>query len=244
MSSDETSAGRPRRERSARYPGVPLGEAIELCRALDGRGLDGLPAAEIAAGLGYKNIKTNTFSARISAARQFGLLELSQDGYGLTPLAREILHPVDTGEVPRLHKRALLESPLYSDLAERLGDKKVPEAPVLANLLYHHYQITASAKLPAAEAFLESARFAGALGPDQVFRPRGEPPRVPAMASPPPAVPPRRPRAADVRIDLRLWDRDEGKVIRLRAPERITRASFERFLQAFRLQVRIEEQDG
>ena len=37
-------------------------------------GLDGLTAPDIASALGYKNIKTNTFSARLSAARQFGLL--------------------------------------------------------------------------------------------------------------------------------------------------------------------------
>ncbi len=44
----------------------------------------------------------------------------------------------------------------------------------------------------------------------------------------------------DVSLDLPLWDEDEGKLIRVRAPRSITRASFERFLQAFRLSVRIE----
>jgi hypothetical protein len=47
--------------------------------------------------------------------------------------------------------------------------------------------------------------------------------------------------SSDVRLDLRLWDADTGKTIRLRAPQTITAASFERFLQAFRLLVRIEE---
>src|SRR4051812_50212663 len=103
MSQDESSApARGKRERSTRYPGVPLAESVELCRFVDDRGLDGLTAADIATALGYKNIKTNTFSARLSAARQFGLLALKEEGYALTPLARAILHPVDRSGLPQL----------------------------------------------------------------------------------------------------------------------------------------------
>src|SRR4051812_22482364 len=179
-------AGRPKRERSTRYPGVGLAEAIKLCESIDALGLDGLTAAAIASALGYKNIKTNTFSARLSAARQFGLLTLTGDGYGLTPLAREILHPVDLSELSGLHRQALLKPPLYAELAERLAGRKVPEAAILGNVLYHHHQIIASAKRSAAESFLESARFAGALGDDQVFLPGG----VPRAAAPEPAAGP------------------------------------------------------
>jgi hypothetical protein len=226
--------------------------------------VDGLSAPDIATALGYRNIKTNTFSARLSAARQFGLLSLTGDGYALTPLAREILHPVDPDDLPRLRRQALLKSPLYAELAERMAGKKVPEAAILGNVLYHNHQIIATAKQAAAEAFLESARFAGSLGDDQVLRPEG-PPRddaagtptgqpgartqangSPALSAdrptPPPAVRPApRPRAGEVRLDLRLWDADAGKTIRLRAPESITPASLERFLQALRLLVRVEE---
>ena len=112
------------RERSTRYPGVPLAESVELCKFIEARGLDGLTAADVATALGYKNIKTNTFSARLSAARQFGLLVLKDEGYSLTPLARSILHPVDPAEVPRLFRQALLEPPLYADLAAQFADKK------------------------------------------------------------------------------------------------------------------------
>lgn len=235
-----------RRERSHRYPGVPLAEAIELARVIDRKGLDGLPAGPIAEALGIKNIRTPSFSSRLSAARQFGLIALREDGYALTELAREILHPVDPAGLPRLHRRALLEPPLYAELAVRLSGRPVPDAPALANLLYHHHHITASAKEAAAAAFLDSARFADALGPDGIFRPDGgePPPANPSPPSRPDRPPPRRStQAAPVRLDLRLWGADQGKIIRLRAPESISRESFERFLQAFRLHVRIEEGD-
>src|SRR3954469_24271626 len=164
MSQEESTPTRGKRERSPRYPGVPLAESVELCQFIEKHGLDGLTATDIATAQGYKNIKTNTFSAKLSAARQFGLLVLKDEGYSLTPLARSILHPVDPAEVPRLFRQALLEPPLYAELAGQFADKKVPEATILGNVLYHNYQIIASAKQAAAEAFLESAKFAGSLG--------------------------------------------------------------------------------
>jgi len=242
-----TNGPRPRRERSTRYPGVTLAEVLKLCESIEELGVDGLPAADIASALGYKSIKTNTFSAPLSAARQFGLLALTGDGYALTPLAREILHPVDPSNLPGLLRQALLKPPLYAELAERLGGKKVPEPTILGNILYHNHQIIASAKQQAAEAFLESARFAGSLGADNVFRVEGVPGPLPeklpdAPTTQRPATTRQaRPSGEVVRLDMRLWDADDGKTIQVRAPASITPASFERFLQAFRLLVRVEE---
>ena len=181
------------RERSTRYPGVNLAESLKFCESIDNLGLDGMPASSIASGLGHKNIKTNTFSARLSAARQFGLLSLTGDRYTLSPLARAILHPVDPGALNGLYRQALLKPPLYAELAGRLAGKRVPEATILGNILYHNHQIIDSAKQAAAEAFLESARFAGALGDDQIFSPEplGTPP---AVADPVTRRPRRRPR--------------------------------------------------
>ncbi|HEV3165064.1 MAG TPA: hypothetical protein VGZ22_13650 [Isosphaeraceae bacterium] len=244
-----TPVPRPKRERSARYPGAGLGESLELCQFLAEHGLDGLAAADIASALGFRNIKTNTFSSRLSAARQFGLLELRDDGYALTTLARSIIQESHPEQRDCLLRQALTTSPLYAELAERLAGKRVPEASILANVLEHHHEITASAKRSAADAFLASVRFAGALGDDQVLRLDPTAPGVP-IAHPATATtetteseryPQARSRPADVRFNLRLWDADKGKLIRVRAPETISPASFERFLQAFRLHVRIEE---
>ncbi len=243
MSQDEPTQARSRRERSTRYPGVPLPDCVDLCKFVESRGLDGLTAPDIASALGYKNIKTNTFSARLSAARQFGLLTLSNEGYALTSLAKAILHPVDPGELPRLYRQALLEPPIYADLVGRLSEKRVPDAAILGNVLYHNHQIIASAKEAAAEAFLASARYAGALGDDHVLRLQASeaaPVPAPSPAEPAPEPRPSRP-PADVRIDLRLWGADSGKVLRVRAPESITAESFDRLLQALRLHVRIED---
>ncbi len=237
MTAQDPSAGKSR-ERSVRYPGVDLGETIDFCRRIDQKGVDGLPAAEIAAALGHSNVRTNSFSTRLSAARQFGLLELSDESYALTPRARSILHPVTADELPRLYREALLEPILYASLAARLAEKRLPDLEPLANLLYHHEHITASAKQSAAEAFLASARFAGTIDEEGVFRPQGADSRR-IEPTPLPATPP-----ATVRIDLKLWGPDAGKIVRIRAPERLTAASLDRIMAALRLHVRIDEPDG
>ena len=254
MSQDESSPARGKRERSTRHPGVPLADSVELCQFIESKGLDGLTAGDIATALGYKNIKTNTFSAKLSAARQFGLLILRDEGYTLTPLARSILYPVDPGDMTKLYRQAFLEPPIYAELATQFADKKVPDATILGNVLYNNYQIIASSKQAAAESFLDSARTAGILGPDNVFRPNGPSPAgepvappaanghvAPVMVIAPEPKPARMELGNDVRIDLRLWGTDAGKAIRLRAPEVITPESYDRLIQALKLHLRIEE---
>ena len=254
-----TAPHKAKRERSTRYPGVTLAESVEMCKTVEGKGLDGLTAGDIALAMGYKNIKTNTFSSALSATRQFGLLVLKDEGYSLTPLAKAILHPVDPNETTRFYRQAFLIPPLYQELAQHFADKRVPDPNILGNVLYHNHQIIATSKQQAAEAFLDSARFAGMLGEDMIFRPSGAPAINPTAPSsvPTPAPPGADPvaagfqptsaagstRANDIRIDLRLWDSDQGKAIRVRAPEVITPASFERLIQTLRLHLRIEESE-
>lgn len=257
MSNEETSTpSRTRRERSTRYPGVALPDCVEMCKFIESKGLDGLPAGDIATSLGYKNIKTNTFSARLSASRQFGLLILRDEGYSLTPLAKSILHPIDPAEMGRYYKQAFREPPIYAELIERLDGKRVPDVEILANILYHNHQITVAAKESAAEAFLATAKFAGAMGDDLILRMGSGSPVSAATPTPstsistPARVEPlplerREPStsttaASPVRIDLRLWGEDEGKVIRVRAPESVTQESFDRLIQALKLHLRIE----
>ena len=277
---DSLKTGR-RRERSARYPGATLFDAIDLTREMSQRGVDGLPSASVAAAMGYKNIKTQTFSARLSAARQYGLITLRDGGYALTELARSILHPIDPGRLPSLHRTAFLHPSLNAELCEKLEGRKVPDSPALANWLYHNHQITAAAKDAAAEVFLSTARELRVLGDDGFLRvgvalpavadetlsaaPVEDPTRIVqtsrlvnssssspvSMKSPQPAPVhvgesrvPSEPlvQGGDlISFDLRLWGRDEGKLIRLSAPESITRASLERFLKTFELMVRVEE---
>ena len=221
--------------------------------------------------MGYRNVKTNTFSGRLSSARQFQLIVLNDQNYSLTELALRIIHPIDPGEVSQLLRQACLAPHLYAELIRHYAGKRLPEAEILGNLMMHKYQITASAKSSAADAFLDSLRFVGMMndqrlvesisGADSGFslaesRVAGsvatassapaasvnEPVAKAAIAQMPTA---RRSEIArpkpenEVRLDLTLWDSDQGKRIRLRAPSTVTRSSMARFLEALRLAVRV-----
>ncbi len=243
------SALQARHGRSNRYPGAPLEDAIGLCRSVEELGVNGLTAVDIAQALGYKSIKTNTFSSRLSSARQFGLLELTGDGYALTALGRAILHPVGDTELARLQRQALLSPPLYAEFATKMGGKKLPEAAIPGERalqpLPDHRDRQAGRR-----------RDLAGIGPVRGDADRG--PGVPSgrlratravchvssdhRATRDGAEKPRSRARAKARLDLELWDADEGKLIRLRAPKSMTRASFERFLQAFRLVVRITDE--
>lgn len=272
MASDSADHLSGKRERSARYPGATLEEAIEFCRQIDDLGVDGLSAAQIATAMGYRNVKTNTFSGRLSSARQFGLIDLSDQSHHLTQLAKRIIHPMDPEEIPILLRQACQSPPLFAELLRQYSGKKLPEPEILGNLLMHKHQITASAKSAAAESFFASARFAGILNenrqlvalsdepfmivsdqgfssknqrvnanPTGHFPARDQPARS-HLSSPSRGIREERRRPADeVRLDLALWDSDEGKHLRLRAPASISRESYDRFLQAFQLAVRISD---
>jgi hypothetical protein len=47
----------------------------------------------------------------------------------------------------------------------------------------------------------------------------------------------------EVRLDLTLWDADQGKQIRLRAPSSMTQASLDRFIQSMKLAIQVTESD-
>jgi hypothetical protein len=224
-----------RRPRSARYPGVPLSDAIEFCKKLDEKGLDGLPAEAIAAGLGYGSIKTNAFSTRLSAARQFGLLDLNEKGHTITPLARGLIHPISQSSLARLNRDAVAAPPLYADLLARLSGRKLPDAAALANVLYHQFQITSSAKDAAAQAFLDSTRFAGLVDTDDMLQNE----TIDARGTPAPPGPDLSFNRDRVRIDLHLWGRDAGKIVQIRAPESISNESYDRLIEALRLHIQI-----
>ena len=266
---DATETTGVKRERSARYPAVPLSEAVEFCRQIDELGIDGLTAPQIATAMGYKNVKTNTFSGRLSSARQFGLIDLSEQNYSLTDLAMRVIHPFDPEEVPQLLRQACQSPPLFAELMKHYAGKRLPEPEILGNLLMHKHQITASAKMAAAESFYASIQHSALLDDSRILDAQanlqtGQSPvnevRVSAGAKPQaaqaePVSKPveinqvlsqnnqdRKPVKRDeVRLDLTLWDADQGKQIRLRAPSSMTQASLDRFIQSMKLAIQVIE---
>jgi hypothetical protein len=174
------------------------------------------------------------------------LLVLDKSGYALSGLGRRFAESLEPRTEARLRLRAFIEPPLYAELCRRFSGKRLPESAALANWLHHHHQITSSAQQAAAELFVASARQAGMLGDDGVLRPEPDEAVGPRGASSAPiedAAASKPGDAEEVEFSLRLRGSDDGKTIRVCAPDSMSRESFERLLQALRLHVRIED-DG
>lgn len=220
---------------------MPLSEALALVRQMESKGADGLPAEAIGAALGYRNIRTHGLSAPLSAARQFGLIELRDGGYRLTRRGRRLLRPTNAAEGAALRREAMLASELYATLAMKLAGKRLPDEAALAGWLQRDFRISASARLHAAQVFVASAREAGLVDDAGLVR-LDDTARTDERSLEGSDSDENHGGACDeVEATLRLWADDEGKMVRIRAPGSMSRASFERLVEALRLLVRVGE---
>lgn len=155
---------RKNREKSVRYPAISINECLEFIRRVDGLGGDSISYASILSMMNLKSQTTKSFQVRISAAKQFGLLQTGRGNAQLTDLARKIFYP-SGGEKESEHLKleAFCNPPLYAKLIERFKDKSLPEATQLGNILMNEYHIIKQVKDVAASCFIESADSLGLL---------------------------------------------------------------------------------
>jgi hypothetical protein len=225
------------RRRSARYPAASLSQTIAFVRGIEARRTDGTTAEAIARATGYRNIRTRSFSARLSSARQFGLLGMHRGIYTLTERGRALAKPTEADDKGSLMLQAFLAPPLYAELALSLAGRPLPDAAALASRLERGHEIAPAARERAAEVFLASAREAGVVDSENVLRlgdgggtevVRGRS----ALASG---------AGREVRATLQLHGADQGKQLEIRAPASMTRSSFERLVAALEVLIRVDD---
>lgn len=167
-------------ERSAQYPIVTWEASLDFIKVIDSLKFKQVSYNEVAKKLGLSNVTTKSFTGKISTARQFGLISVSNKTLQLTPVAKNILYPTGT-ETRDLAIECFKSPPLYTRLIERYEEKALPSEEVLSNILMMEYRITQSAKDNAAHVFLESADSLGliqggvlTLNPDVETVPEGD----------------------------------------------------------------------
>lgn len=116
----------------------------------------------IASVLGF-SVKTNSFRAKISTAKQFGLIRGSNGAVELTELAKRIVYPVNELDTRRAIVESFLSAPLYRKIVERYENQALPSQDKLSNILLLEYNLTKSAKDIAAAKFIENAEQVGIL---------------------------------------------------------------------------------
>lgn len=150
------------RERSAAHPSATWSECMTLIKELDSLGKGPVSLEVLASAFNIKNWKTKTFQAKITSARQFGLINLKSGAVSLTEESRTLLYPTvpDTRPI----ELSLFSRPsLYEKLLGSYEGKPLPRRDLFENMLVANYGISDAAKKKAAETFISSAEELGIL---------------------------------------------------------------------------------
>lgn len=152
-----------KRERSALYPMITVDACFEIIELIDKIGGKLYSTKAIADAVGMSE-KTNSFRARISTLRQYGLISGSQGAYQLTDISNDYLYPTHDEQKKDAKLRAFLNVPLYKKLVEKYENQALPSPDKLANtLLGKDYGLTKSTKDLAVDNFISSLEQLGLL---------------------------------------------------------------------------------
>ena len=163
----ETKVEKRTFQRSHPYPPVGIGEALKFAEIIDKLGGRNISEQILLQELGL-NTKTKSFWAKTAGAKQFDLIAVDGKTYTLTERARLLLRPKSENERETLLIETFRTPELYKNLYERFQEKPIPDT--LPNILHHDYSMNKNVSKDAAEAFIESAKFVGLLGPDNVLK--------------------------------------------------------------------------
>lgn len=144
---------------SIEFPYSDMKSAVDLAQTLRDRAGRTCEADELAAWMD-QSATGGTFRSRLSAARMFGLVELSQGAVTLTQLGNQALDPGNTAA----RSKAFLNVELYRAMYEQNCTHPLPPAAALERQMV---QLGVSHKQQdrARQTFVKSAQFAGFVDP-------------------------------------------------------------------------------
>ena len=143
------------REKSVLYPGVAWSECMEFIKIVNNFDLKSVAYLEVAKKYGLKNHSTRSFTTRISASKQFGLITTNNSTIQLTDSALKILYPTNKN-IRDVELECIRNPPLYERLINEYNEKALPDISILSNVLMNNYKITRNAKDIVAKVFLET----------------------------------------------------------------------------------------
>jgi len=149
------------KEKSSLYPGVTWKECENFIKKLDKfKGKVGYDM--LAQDYGLKNATAKSFTAKLSAAKQFGLIQTSGGTIQLTELAKKYLYPINGYVQQEVLHQCFALPPLYLKLIERFDGSQLPNEIQLGNILMQEeFGIVKAAKDTAAKCFFQNAEEMG-----------------------------------------------------------------------------------
>lgn len=152
-----------KRERSALYPTLTVDECFEIIEIIDKIGGKVYSTNSIAQALGMSE-KTNSFRAKISTLRQYGLITGMQGTLKLTEVSNDYLYPVQDEQKKEAKIQAFMNVALYKKIIEKFENKALPSSDKLANILLgKEFGLTKNTKDVATEIFVKSLEQLGLM---------------------------------------------------------------------------------
>lgn len=230
---DDGGVDRGKRRSGVTYPYYSLEDALSFAKSVRDRGGNEVREDDLLEALKLSR-STKSWIYKLSSAREFGLLQRrgrkSEARVVVTELAKKLLLPGDEAETQAATLNAFLSPQLYQKLYERYAGAAVPPTDRLANVLQREHDLLETVATPAAQAFIDSAKFAGlvsqsghiatkqsipavAQGSGTSIAEQKPEPQLPTQMSPPPAAHQQPPAGfssygfqlrKDLRVDLML----------------------------------------
>ena len=150
-------------DKSALYPRASWDECVEFAKTVSSFNLKAVSYNEVAKKYGLTSPTAKSFTAKVGACKQFGLITTSGGNtIQLTDTCKRIIFP--TGEdVSAIMRACFGMPPLYTKLIATYDGKAVPSKDLLANILMNDHKIQRSVKDQAAQLFIESAEQLGLI---------------------------------------------------------------------------------
>ena len=177
---EDTASEGPKRERSKiGFPYTDLDESVTVADALyKNAGASSAEMHQVAAWLG-QTPTSGAFRTKVSGARTFGLIAVSQERVTLTPLGRRIVDPEATNAAK---VESFLTVPLFGAIFDKYKGQQLPATVGLEREITE-LGVSVKQKERARQTFQKSARQAGffAQGPHKLV--------LPAFAASAPSLP-------------------------------------------------------
>lgn len=168
----KTVAPKPRS--SITFPYYSLDKSIDVARVIHERAGGRCGREQLAAFLGYSGVKNGGFLTRISAAKQFGLIDEVGDSISLSERARKILSPVRPADAEQARLDAFMAVELYRRVFTDFEGQTLPAKDGLSNAFLTTYKVVPNQVQPALRNLTESAEAAGLFkvgGRSKLIRP-------------------------------------------------------------------------
>jgi hypothetical protein len=167
----KATAKRAKEQSSIAFPYMDLDTAIAVARAFVENGGGPRTRDQLAGALGQSPL-SGAFIMKLSAARQFGLVDFAEGKFKLTDLGFSIVDKNEARE-KSAKVQAFLNVELYRKIYEDFKGKQLPPRPHGLEQTFVQMGVTQKQKTSARLAFDKSARQAGfsTLDPDRLIEP-------------------------------------------------------------------------